>query len=179
MPRFTAIVAASDNDIIGIRDAARPAGDLPWRLPDDLRFFQATTLGQPVVMGRNCYLSIPSKFRPLPNRRNLVLSHEPQDPELAAAEVFGSKEVLLANLASWDGEVFIAGGAMIYELFRAETTRLLLTRVATSIQAEPGQSLITLPNYGLESGWELISRRPHAADEKHNFAFEWLEYRRR
>ena len=62
------IVAASENNVIGVKN------DLPWHLPDDMTFFKKITQGSVVIMGRKNFLSIPPKFRPLPNRTNIILS---------------------------------------------------------------------------------------------------------
>ena len=70
--RVSLIVAAARNDVIGVR------GEIPWRLPDDQRFFKKLTVGHCVVMGRKTFDSLP---RPLPDRKNLVLSREAREPD--------------------------------------------------------------------------------------------------
>ena len=68
------IVAASENNVIGVKN------DLPWHLPDDMTFFKKITQGSVVIMGRKNFLSIPPKFRPLPNRTNICLLYTSPSP---------------------------------------------------------------------------------------------------
>ena len=94
------VVAHSANRVIG-RD-----GDLPWHLPSDLRHFKEITTGGTVVMGRKTWESIPDRFRPLPGRRNIVVSRNGVD----APEVFGSVEAALEAAAG----CFVIGGGQVY-----------------------------------------------------------------
>src|SRR4051794_24452108 len=98
------VVAYARNGVIG-RD-----GDLPWHLPTDMQHFRELTTGGTVVMGRKTYVSIPERFRPLPGRRNLVLS---RDPAFAApgAEVFGGLD---AALEAAGEDCFVIGGGTTY-----------------------------------------------------------------
>lgn len=66
--KINLIVAASENNVIGKKN------DLPWSLPNDMNYFKLKTLGHTVIMGRKNYISIPEKFRPLPNRENIILT---------------------------------------------------------------------------------------------------------
>ncbi|MEI7910499.1 MAG: dihydrofolate reductase [Verrucomicrobiota bacterium] len=118
---LTAIVAMTSERVIG-RDGA-----LPWHLPEDLAFFKRTTTGHPIVMGRKTYQSL---GRPLPKRRNIVLT---RDPNWSAAGV----EVIhapadLAALPGLDGQVFIIGGAEIYREFLPRLDDLLVSHVLGS-----------------------------------------------
>lgn len=100
-----AVVAMAANRVIG------RAGRLPWHLPEDLRFFKELTTGHPVVMGRKTYESI---GRPLPRRRNIVLSRGWTPPEESGVEVIRAPgELASLGLA---GRVFVIGGAEIYRL---------------------------------------------------------------
>src|SRR3954453_13745644 len=98
------VVAKSRNRVIG-RD-----GRLPWHLPADLRRFRELTSGANVVMGRRTYESLPEKFRPLPNRRNLVLSRDPSYA-VPGAEVFPDLD---SAVASCGGDCFVIGGEVAY-----------------------------------------------------------------
>lgn len=113
------VVAHGTNRVIGAD------GDLPWHLPSDMAFFKALTTGHPVVMGRKTYESIPSRFRPLPGRRNIVLS---RDPAYAAegAEVFGS---LHAALEAAGGDGFVIGGGLTYAEALPRVDRIYATEV--------------------------------------------------
>jgi len=125
------VVAVADNGVIGAD------GDLPWRLPGDLKHFKAVTLGKPIVMGRKTWESLPK--RPLPGRPNLVVSRQPGF-RADGAEVFADLETALARADALavrsgldDPEVSVIGGAEIFRLTLPMTTRLYLTEV----HAEP------------------------------------------
>lgn len=120
-----ALVAASPTGIIG-RD-----GDMPWRLSSDLRRFKQLTLGHPIVMGRKTFESI---GRPLPGRRNLVLSRH--SAALGdGAEVYSDAESML-EAASGAQFIFVVGGATIYDLLLPRCARVLLTRVWTQAEGD-------------------------------------------
>lgn len=104
-------------------------GDIPWYLPEDLAHFRRVTTGQPVVMGRTSWDALPATYRPLPGRRNVVLSRTPGF-EAPGAEVAGSLEEALALLAGQD--VWICGGARVY----AEALPLADVLVVTDIDLD-------------------------------------------
>lgn len=102
------------------------AGDMPWHLPEDLAYFKRSTLGDPVVMGRRTWESLPERFRPLPGRQNVVVSRDPQC-EAAGAEVAPSVEAALAGLG---GErAWIMGGGELYRTAMPLADVLLVTRI--------------------------------------------------
>lgn len=111
------IVAMTHDRVIG-RD-----GTLPWHLPDDLKFFKRTTHGHPVVMGRTTYESI---GRPLPGRRNVVLTRNP-DWQAEGVDVIHAPDELSA--LSLEGKVFIIGGAKVYAELLDKLDELLVTWV--------------------------------------------------
>jgi dihydrofolate reductase len=117
--KLCAIVAMTPDRVIG------RGGGLPWHLPADLAFFKRTTTGHPIVMGRKTYESI---GRPLPTRRNIVLTRDP-DWSAPGVEIIHRPENLAA-LPDLDGTVFIIGGAEIYAVFLPRTDELLVTHVA-------------------------------------------------
>jgi dihydrofolate reductase len=116
------VVAHSANRVIG-RD-----GGLPWRLPSDMRHFRELTTGGTVLMGRRTFESLPDAFRPLPQRRNLVLSADPAF-QAPGAEVFGELGLALRECA---GDCFVIGGAITYE----ESLPFCQQIHATEIEAE-------------------------------------------
>jgi dihydrofolate reductase len=124
--QLTAIVAMTAERIIG-RDGA-----LPWHLPADLAFFKRTTTGHPIVMGRKTYDSL---GRPLPNRRNLVLSRDPNWSAPGAEVLHDPAD--LATLPDLTGRVFIIGGAEIYRLFLPLLDDLLVSHV---LENHPGDT---------------------------------------
>ena len=108
------------------REIGRDNG-LLWHLPGDLPRFKALTMGHAVIMGRKTWDSLPERFRPLPGRRNIVLSRQPA-LQLAGAEVFRSLDEALAACAG-DDTVFVIGGAQIYAQALPLADRLELTEV--------------------------------------------------
>ncbi len=86
-------------------------GQLLWHLPEDMRYFRETTRGKPVIMGRKTWESLPDAFRPLPGRRNIVISRNPAY-EAPGATLAGSLEEAV-RLTQDDAEVFVIGGAEI------------------------------------------------------------------
>ena len=123
-PILAAVVAVAKNGVIG-RD-----GDLPWRIPSDLKRFKETTLGKPVIMGRKTWESLPKK--PLPGRANYVVSATL--PGVEGAQVFAAAEEALAaatreaQRAGVD-EVCLIGGARLYADLLERTQRIYLTQI--------------------------------------------------
>jgi dihydrofolate reductase len=113
------VAAVADNGVIG-RD-----GDIPWRIPEDMRHFREVTTGHTVVMGRLTFESI---GRPLPNRRNVVVT---RDPGWSAEDVtvVGSVPEALAAARSGPGDVMVVGGAQIYEAAIGAADVQILTEV--------------------------------------------------
>ena len=115
---LTAIVAMTPDRVIG------RGGALPWYLPEDLAFFKRVTSGHPVVMGRKTFESI---GRPLPKRRNIVLTRDP-NWSAEGVEVIHRPEDL-KTLPELEGRVFIIGGSEIYSAFLPEIDDLLVSHV--------------------------------------------------
>ena len=99
-------------------------GALPWHLPEDLRLFRALTLGSTVVMGRRTWESLPPRFRPLPGRRNVVLSSS-LDPAEAGVDVARSVEDVLAS----GGDLWVIGGGAVYAAFLPHAAEVVVTEV--------------------------------------------------
>ncbi|MHA6630032.1 dihydrofolate reductase [Pseudonocardia sichuanensis] len=113
--------AQSANGVIG-RDGA-----LPWHLPEDMKHFRTLTAGATVLMGRRTWESLPPRFRPLPGRRNLVLSRTPQPgAEEEGAEVFPD---LPQALAAVSGDVWVMGGAAVYRAALPLADRIVVTEI--------------------------------------------------
>ncbi|MFO1410545.1 MAG: dihydrofolate reductase [Steroidobacteraceae bacterium] len=160
-PRITLVVAAADNDVIGA------GGALPWHLPADLRHFKALTFGHPVLMGRRTFEAI---GRPLPGRRNLVLTRgAPALPP--GVEAVGSLDEALRRCAGVP-ELFVIGGGEVYRLALPRATRIELTRV----HARPaGDAWFVLPD---PAAWRELTRSGHPADERHPHAMTFLRLER-
>jgi dihydrofolate reductase len=154
--QLSLVVAMARNGVIG------RGGGLPWHLPADLRHFRAITMGKPIVMGRRTHLSI---GRPLPGRRNVVLS---RDPAFAAAgcEVFPSLTAALAALAAVE-EVMVIGGAALYAEALPRAARIHLTSIEADI---PGD--VHFPPCD-PSAWREVACEAHAADERHAWPYRF------
>jgi dihydrofolate reductase len=108
--------AQSANGVIG-RD-----GTLPWHLPEDMKHFRSLTVGATVLMGRRTWASLPPRFRPLPGRRNLVLSSTPQEGVQTFAD-------LSQALAAVSGDLWVIGGAAVYRAVLPFADRIVVTEI--------------------------------------------------
>ena len=144
-------------------------GTLPWRLSDDLKQFKAITMGKPLVMGRKTHESI---GRPLPGRRNIVLTRQ-QDYEAPGCVVCHDVEGALAACAGFE-EVMVMGGASLYELFLPRAGRIYLTRVEAEVDGDTW-----FPPFD-DSAWMEVEHRGHPADANNEYAhsFRVLEKQR-
>jgi dihydrofolate reductase len=159
--RITLIAAVARNRVIG-RD-----GRIPWHVPGDLPRFKQLTLGHPVVMGRRTWESL---GRPLPGRRNIVLSRTPGF-EPAGAEVFPTLRAALDACAGAQ-EVFVIGGTEAYREALAVADRLMLTEIDADV---PGDA--TFPPFD-RAAWRETSRETHAAGETFAHRFDYVCYDR-
>ena len=139
---------------------------LPWHLPDDLKRFKALTLGKPVLMGRKTAESL---GRALPGRRNLVLTRGASVP-FAGMEPFSTLDTALASVAD-AAEVCVIGGGEIFTMALPVATRMHLTWVDTEIACADAH----FPRFDA-SRWNVTTRERHAADAKHAFDFEFVDY---
>jgi len=159
--------------LIAALDRQRAIGrdnGLPWRLPDDLKRFKALTLGKPVLMGRKTAHSL---GRALPGRANLVLTRSGQVP-FAGMQAVASVEVAMSAAAdSGAGGLCVIGGAEVYALTLAQAERLYLTHVDTVVDGAD----TWFPEVDM-SCWVEVARSVHAPDERHQFGFAFVEYRR-
>ena len=143
---------------------------LPWHLPDDLKRFKALTLGKPVLMGRRTAESL---GRALPKRRNLVLTRSGKVP-FEGMEAVASLDEAIA-LAARDGgqELCVIGGGEVYAMTLPRATRLHLTHVDTIVVDCDAHFPAVDP-----AQWRTVAREAHGADERHAFAFEFVDYER-
>jgi len=151
-----ALVAMADNGVIG-RD-----NGLPWHLPDDLKRFKATTLGHSVLMGRRTFESI---GKPLPGRRNLVLTRNP------AWDVPGCETVTSVDAAraiAGSSKLFVIGGAEVFSLCWPIVDRLELTEVHADVEGDT-----RLAGFNREE-WREVFRESHAADARHAWPFSFV-----
>ncbi len=164
-PRIAYVVALDANRLIG-RDNA-----LPWRLPDDMRWFRAQTLGKPCIMGRKTYDSLPERFRPLPGRRNIVVTRN-RDYAAPGALVVHSLDDALAAAGAAE-EIIIVGGAELFRALLPRVERLYLTQIHAAVEDDDTATDVFFPPFD-ENEWRVVYRQTHPADERHPFAFTWL-----
>ncbi len=158
------LLAALDRDF-----AIGKGNQLPWHLPDDLKRFKALTLGKPVLMGRKTAESL---GRALPRRRNLVLTRSGRVPFDGMQAVASLDEAL--GLASVESEqLCVIGGGDVFALALPLAARMHLTHVDTVVDGADA----FFPRFD-PGEWKIASREPHAADAKHAFAFEFVDYAR-
>jgi dihydrofolate reductase len=122
------IYARSRNQVIGQQ------GGLPWHLPEDLAHFKRTTLGQPVIMGRITWESLPAAFRPLPGRTNVVVSRQP-DYVAIGAQVVASLQAAI-DLFPADQVVWLIGGAQLYAQAMPMASRLVVTDIDADFEGD-------------------------------------------
>ena len=152
------VVAAAENGVIGRRNG------LPWRLPEDLRRFKAITIGGTVLMGRRTHESI---GRPLPGRRNLVLT---RSADYAAAGCVVVRSFDEARAAANPGRpLMVIGGGEIYRLCLPFARRIHLTLVHTRIADGDAHF-----DAWRDAVWRETAREAHPADERHAFAYSFV-----
>lgn len=157
------IVAIAENGAIGFENKL-----LYW-LPNDLKRFKALTTGHTIIMGRRTFESLPKGA--LPNRRNIVLTR--QDIEFPGAERFSSLEAALAACRDED-EVFIIGGASVYQEALPSADKLCITHIGDT----PAEADAFFPAID-PAVWKEVGREDHPADEKHAFAYRFADYGRK
>ncbi len=151
------IVAMAKNRVIGVDNK------MPWHLPADFAWFKRHTLGHPVVMGRKTFESI---GKPLPGRRNLVVSRNP-DWHAMGCDVFNSLDAALAS-ASAAAEIFVIGGASLYVAALQTADRLYVTEVDATLEGDTYFPALD----GMQ--WHEISREHRDADEKNAYAMDFV-----
>jgi dihydrofolate reductase len=141
------IAAVAKNRAIG-RD-----GKLPWRLPEDLAFFKRVTMGHPVIMGRKTMQSI---GKPLSGRKNIVTARTVEE----------------ALKAAGDGEVFVIGGASVYELFFPLAARLYITRIEADFEGD-----VFFPDFDTAE-WRIVRSEPGIVDVKNTISHRFVVFER-
>ena len=150
------LVAASENNVIGIKN------QIPWHLPNDLKFFKNKSWGMPVIMGRNTYESLE---KPLPGRINVVVTSNANWKREGVTTAHSIDEAVDVACQSDCNEIFIIGGGEIFKQSMNIVNRIYLTRVHTTIDGDT-----FYPDFD-HNKWKLISEDPHPADDKHAFAY--------
>jgi dihydrofolate reductase len=155
------LVAVAENGVIG-------AGNrLPWRLPADLQRFKELTMGKPIMMGRKTYESI---GRPLPGRKNIVVTRQPALRLEGCTVVESLDAALIAAGAA--PEVAVIGGAELYRLALPLVQMIHLTRVHARVSGD-----VLFPPIDSDD-WREVTLSRHPADDRHAFAFSFLQLTR-
>jgi dihydrofolate reductase len=164
--RLSLIVAAAENNVIGV------AGDLPWRLSDDLRRFKRLTMGHAMVMGRRTWESI---GRALPGRVSIVVSRRdswhPKGALLARS--LDAALALAQTTAAEQDHLFVIGGAELYRTALPTAQRLYFTRVHATVDGD-----VTFPDVDWRA-WELVEQCWHEANARNDHAFTSQIWQRR
>ena len=154
------IAAVAKNRAIGLNNK------LIYWLPNDLKRFKALTTGHTIIMGRNTYESLPKGA--LPNRRNVVLSRTMK--ELPGCDVYPSLQTALQSCKPGE-DIYIIGGARVYEQALPLADRLCLTEV----DDVPAEADAFFPDY---SEWHVVSKESHPKDDRHAFEYAFVDYQR-
>ena len=165
--RVSLIVAMASNRCIGINN------ELPWKLPEDLKYFKQVTSGKAIIMGRTTYDSL---GRPLPNRTNIVMTRDADWEGPIGTRVVHSLEAALAlaeavAVSNYQDEVVVIGGAEIYAQLLPQVERLYITEVHTEVAGDaffPALDMID---------WQEMSRRK-AHDEASGLGYDFVVYNR-
>ena len=167
MTRLALIVAAAENGVIGRNNA------LPWRLPEDMRYFKRVTMGKPVIMGRKTFESI---GQPLPGRTNIVITRNAayRAAGVSVASTLAEALALAREVAARDGveEMVVIGGAEIYRAALPLTERLYLTEVHARVEGDA-----VLPDIDWNA-WREVSRERHTAQTQDQYDYSFVCYAR-
>ena len=158
------IVAMSNNFVIGKNN------ELPWHLPTDLKYFKDTTNGHTVVMGRKCWESIPDKYRPLPNRKNIVLSRD-NNYVAEGAMVSNDLEQILTSNETSHQQIFIIGGAELYKEAFKYANKLFLTQILQDVDGDVTLEGLVSDDWCLYEGSEIY--------EENGFKFRFELYQKK
>lgn len=154
------IAAIAENNVIG-KD-----NDLIWHISEDLKRFKKLTSGHPVIMGRKTYESLP--FKPLPNRKNIIISSQ-KELKYKGAIIVNSVESAFQECQN-DDEVFICGGATIYELFYPFSNKMYITKVHHNFE---GDTFFPEVDY---KKWEINYESEMFFDKKSGLYYSFIDY---
>lgn len=159
MQKISIIAAVAKNGVIGNENK------LIWHIAEDLKRFKKLTLNHAVIMGRKTYESLP--IQPLPNRKNIVITSNPNIKFTGAITVNSPKKAI--NICKNDNEIFICGGASIYKQFLPTTTNMYLTLVHKNFE---GDTLF--PKFD-NTNWEITDK----VDGKDKYEYSFINYKRK
>ena len=153
---LTLIAAIARNGVIGVDNR------LPWRLPADLKHFKTLTLGHTVIMGRKTWESLPAGFRPLPGRRNIVVT---RDGSYRAEGATVANSLPAAVIEADGGEAFVIGGAELYAAALPLADRLQLTEIDAAFEGDTHFPAID------HDQWRETTRETHRDEAGFDYAF--------
>jgi dihydrofolate reductase len=165
--KVSLVAAVAANGVIGKNN------DLPWRLPDDMKFFMETTKGHYVILGRKNYDSLPPKYKPLPHRTNIVVTRQKDFDAPGCLVVNDVQRALQVAQDNGEGEAMVIGGSEIYKLTLPHADRLYITEIDAEVDGD-----VTFPSWD-KSQWVEVSRIHHAKDERHMYSFDFVLYERK
>ncbi len=160
------IAAVAENGVIG-KD-----NDLVWSLPDDMKYFMNSTKNHYIILGRKNYESLPPKFRPLPNRTNIVITRQ-KNLQLENTIVVNSlEEALEVCKKNKQEKIFIIGGGQIYKQALPIANTLYMTEIKHTFNGDT-----YFPDYD-KNEWKEVSREHHGIDERHKYPFDFVVYKK-
>jgi dihydrofolate reductase len=165
--KVSLVAAVARNRVIGKNN------DLPWRLPDDMKFFMNKTKGHFVVLGRKNFESLPHKYKPLPDRTNVIVTRQKDFHAPGCIVVNNMEDALATARRGGETEAMIIGGADIYSLSLPYADRLYLTEIHADVEGD-----VYFPEFD-KNDWRQVSRVPHDQDEKHAYSFDFVLYERK
>lgn len=160
--RINLILARAANGVIGHE------GGIPWHLPEDMAHFKQQTAGAPVIMGRKTWDSLPPRFRPLPGRRNIVITRQPDWQAEGAESVDGLREALARCQQAEEPEVWVIGGAQIYAEAEPLAQRAIVTEIDRHYEGDAWA-----PRF--DTSWRETARESHVASNGLRYSFITLE----
>lgn len=149
--KISLVAAMANNRVIG-RD-----NKMPWHIPSELKYFKKITMGKPIVMGRKTFESL---GRPLPGRKNIIVSHTPKSPQASAHQVVwvsGVKQAIAA--AGPVDELMVIGGGKIYQAFLPYADRLYVTEIDLEVSGDT-----YFPDYQSLFDWQQIESQQVTAE---------------
>lgn len=163
MKKVSFIVAVTENNVIG-KD-----NQMPWHLPDDMKWFKEHTSGCDVIMGKKTFYSLPASFRPLPKRKNIVITHSREIIE--GCTMASSIDDALSKMDP-EKENFVIGGGTIFNQFMPIVQKLYITRIHHYLVGDTFFPAINADE------WKLTYTKEHPSDDKHAFDFTFQIFER-
>jgi len=161
--KVSLVAAVARGSVIG------KGGTIPWRIPEDMAHFHALTIGHPVVMGRRTWDSLPDRFRPLPGRRNVVVTRNPDWQEEGAERATSLDDAL--EVVAGAEQVFVVGGAELYVAALSSADELLLTEIDLDVDGD-----VAFPPWD-RAAFDEVARDAHVCADGTVLAF--VTYARR